>query len=241
MGEPHRAAGQEHGVDIVCGQSRLRETDLDAGRDALGQLPCMVDEIGAADGGVQAGRDPFQRDVGLPRVGQRNLGFLDLHRQRVAALFIDHTHQPIEQVRLTCLAPNLADIRHHARFVHAVDAGPGREVVEITRRHLEPGALHGAAEAEQRHDDAEAELAVEIGAADTHAVIGENIRGAIGLAVTLWSDTHDRKIRPGRRRGLRIPGRAHAADRAGDHQQIPDWGGASVGGPPGKSCPPLVR
>ena len=143
MGEPHRAAGQEHGVDIVCGQSRLRETDLDAGRDALGQLPCMVDEIGAADGGVQAGRDPFQRDVGLPRVGQRNLGFLDLHRQRVAALFIDHTHQPIEQVGLTCLAPNLADIRHHARFVHAVDAGPGREVVEIARRHLEPGALHG--------------------------------------------------------------------------------------------------
>ena len=52
MGEPHRTAGQEHGVDVGCGQSRLRQADLDAGRDALGQLPCMADEIGAADGGV---------------------------------------------------------------------------------------------------------------------------------------------------------------------------------------------
>ena len=52
MGEPHRTAGQEHGVDVGCGQSRLREADLDAGRDALGQLPCMADKIGTADGGV---------------------------------------------------------------------------------------------------------------------------------------------------------------------------------------------
>src|SRR5882724_2569635 len=52
MGEPHRTAGQEYGVDVVSGQSRLREADLDAGRDALGQLPGMVDKIGAADRGV---------------------------------------------------------------------------------------------------------------------------------------------------------------------------------------------
>src|SRR5439155_18491806 len=43
MGEPHRTAGQEHRVDVVGGQSRLRETDLDAGGDALGQLPGMAD------------------------------------------------------------------------------------------------------------------------------------------------------------------------------------------------------
>ena len=53
VGEPHRTAGQEHGVDIAGGQARLREADLDAGCDALGQLPGMADKIGAADGGVE--------------------------------------------------------------------------------------------------------------------------------------------------------------------------------------------
>ena len=133
--------------------------------------------------------------LGLSRVGQRDLGFLDLHRQRMAALLVDHAHQPIEQCRLAGLAPHLTELRHHARFVHAVDVRPGGEVVEIARRHLQPGALHGAAEAEQRHHHAEAELAVEIGAADAHAVIGENVGGAIGLAVTLRAETHDREVR----------------------------------------------
>ena len=48
---------------------------------------------------------------GPARVGQRNLGFLDLHRQRVAALFVDHAHQPIEQFGLTGLVPDLTDVR----------------------------------------------------------------------------------------------------------------------------------
>ncbi len=67
--------------------------------------------------------------------------------------------------------------------------------MEITRGHLQPGAFHGAAETEQRHDDAETELAIEIGAADAHAVIGENIGRAIGLAVMPGPEPHDRKIR----------------------------------------------
>ena len=112
----------------------------------------------------------------------------------MAALFVDHAHHPVEQFRLAGLAPDLTDIGDHARFVHAVDAGPGGEVVEIARWHVEPGALHGAAEAEQRHDDAEAELAVEIGAADAHAIIGENIRRAVSLAVTFRPKAHDRKV-----------------------------------------------
>ena len=67
--------------------------------------------------------------------------------------------------------------------------------MEITRGHVEPGALHRAAEAKQRHDDAKAELPVEIGAADPHAVIGENVACAFGLAVTLRPKPHDRKVR----------------------------------------------
>src|ERR1700692_2935903 len=67
--------------------------------------------------------------------------------------------------------------------------------MEIARGHLEPGALHGAAEAEQRHHDAETELAIEVRAADAHAVVGENVRSAIGVAMTLRPETHDRKIR----------------------------------------------
>src|ERR1700722_10649666 len=162
MGEPYRTAGEEHRVDVFSGQSRLREADLDSGRDAPGQLPCMADKIGAADGGAEAWRDPFQRDFSLALVGQSDLGFLDLHCQRVAALFVDHTHQPIEQDRLTGLVPNLTDIGDHLRLIHTIDVRPGGEVVEIMRGHVEPGALHGASEAEQRHDDAETELTIEI-------------------------------------------------------------------------------
>ena len=44
------------------------------------------------------------------------------------------------------------------------------------------------------HDHAEAELAVEIGAADANAVIGENIGSAIGLAVAVGPQAHDRKV-----------------------------------------------
>ena len=79
---------------------------------------------------------------GRALVRQRDLGVLDLHRQRMAALFLDHAHQPVEQFRLAGLLPDLADIGEHARLVHPVDARPGGEVVEIARGHIEPGALH---------------------------------------------------------------------------------------------------
>jgi hypothetical protein len=110
MGEPYRTAGEEHRVDVFSGQSRLRKADLDSGRDTLGQLSCMADKIRAADGGGEAWRDPFQRDFSLARVGQGDLGFLDIHCQRVAALFVDHTYQPIEQDRFAGLVPNLTDM-----------------------------------------------------------------------------------------------------------------------------------
>jgi hypothetical protein len=47
------------------------------------------------------------------------------------------------------LLPNLTDIRGHTLLVRAVDVQSFGEIVEITRPHLEPGALHGTAEAEQ--------------------------------------------------------------------------------------------
>ena len=59
VGKLHRTAGQKHRVDVGCGQSRLPEADLDAGRDALGQLPGMADKIGACDRGVEPRCDPF--------------------------------------------------------------------------------------------------------------------------------------------------------------------------------------
>ena len=67
--------------------------------------------------------------------------------------------------------------------------------MKITRGHVESGALHRTAETEQRHHHAEAELAIEIGAADPHAVIGQNVRAAIGFAMALWSEPDDREVR----------------------------------------------
>jgi hypothetical protein len=69
-------------------------------------------------------RNPFQRDVCLALVGKRDLGLLNLHRERMAALFVDDLHQPIEQVRFDGFLANLTDIRDHARFVYAVDVRP---------------------------------------------------------------------------------------------------------------------
>ena len=43
--------------------------------------------------------------------------------------------------------------------------------------------------------DSKAEAAVEIGAADAHAIVGENVALALGLAVPLGAQPHDREIR----------------------------------------------
>ena len=182
-------------------QPRLREAVLDAGRDALGQLPGMADEIGAADLGAEAGRRPIPAGCqpGACRTGAILASSTSIASVWPRCSWTTRTSRSSSSGSLASL-PDLTDIGHHARFVHAVDAGPGGEVVEIARRHVEPGALHGAAEAEQRHHDAEAELAVEIGAADAHAIIGENIRRAIGLAVTLAAQDARSKSRTCRRR-----------------------------------------
>src|SRR5206468_9187726 len=88
---------QETAYEIGGGQPRLCQAVLDAGGDTLGQLPRMADEIGTADRGVEAGHDPFQRDVGPALVRQSDLGFLYFHRQRMAALLLDHAHQAVER------------------------------------------------------------------------------------------------------------------------------------------------
>ena len=64
-----------------------------------GQLGPGLGEGVPADGLEQgvAGRHPFQRDIRLALFGQRDLGVLDLHRQCVATLFVNHADQPIEQ------------------------------------------------------------------------------------------------------------------------------------------------
>src|ERR1700692_3160780 len=52
-----------------------------------------------------------------------------------------------------------------------------------------------ASKPEQRHHRGEAQHAIEIGAADTYAAVGENNGKAIGLAGSLRRYAHDRKIR----------------------------------------------
>ena len=131
MGEPHRAAGQEYGVDVIRRQLGLIKTKLDAGRDARGQLPRVADQIGPADRGSEPWRDPFERNISVAPVRQGDLGLLDLHRQRVATLFVDDAQQPIDQFRRAGLAPHLTQFRQHAGLVHAVDARPGGQLVKI--------------------------------------------------------------------------------------------------------------
>ncbi len=165
-------------------------------RPAMRSANCFVwlTRSGRPMAALRPGANPFQRDIRPALLGQGDLGVFDFHRQRMAALFVNHAYQPVEKFGLAGLLPDLADIGDHARLIHAVDARPGCEVVEIARWHVKPGPLHGAAEAEQRHHHAEAELAVEISTADAYAVIGENIGCSIGLAVALGPETHDRKV-----------------------------------------------
>ena len=58
MGQLHGAAGQEHRVDVIGGEPRLFETDLDPRPDARRQLLGVADEIGPADRSAQARLDP---------------------------------------------------------------------------------------------------------------------------------------------------------------------------------------
>src|SRR6266702_4662481 len=100
----------------------------------------MADEIGSANGGVEAGFDPLEGDIGPLLFGQRDLGFLDLHRQRMAALLADCAHQPVEQRWLAGFLPDLTDVGDYPWLVHPVDARPCREVVEVAGGNIEPSA-----------------------------------------------------------------------------------------------------
>src|ERR1700722_7188971 len=113
----------------------------------------------------------------------------------MAALFVEHPHQTIEQFRLLRFVTHLADLPDDLRIIHAVDARPRREIMEIARRNIETRPLHRRAIAEQWNHDTKAEIAIEIGAADTDAIIGQDIVLALGMAMTLRRQSNDREIR----------------------------------------------
>ncbi|MNO68542.1 hypothetical protein D3C76_593800 [compost metagenome] len=78
--------------------------------------------------------------------------------------------------------------------VHRVDRVPGGKVQVIAGRH-EGVALHPAAIAEQRHHALQAELLVEVGAANVHAAGGEDVGLAVGDVAALRRQAHQGEVR----------------------------------------------
>ncbi len=117
-----------------------------------------------------------------------------------------------------------------------IDGVPGGEVEEDAGGHL-ARAVQLAAITQVRHDAGEAELPVEVGAADVYAAIGEEIVAPVVLARTRWREANERKVGgaaadvgnenkffarqagfvvKGRRNGLELEAHVRKTDRVGD-------------------------
>ena len=145
MGESHRPTGQEHGVDVACGQLRLREADLYAGGDPIRQLPVWLTRSA--------------RPMAALRPGSTHASGMPAWRFSDSAILASSTSIASVWPRCsstTCtrrsskpgsrgFLANLADFERSRAARTSVDARPSREVVEITRRHIEARPLHRAA------------------------------------------------------------------------------------------------
>ena len=195
MGQLNRPSGQKHRVNVGSRKSGLLQANVYPRLDAVGKTLGMTDQILAPHPRFQALLDPIQRDAGFRRLRQPYLDAFDIHRKRVAALLVEHPHQTVEQFRLLRLVTHLTYFPDDFRVIHAVDARPRREVVEIARRDVDILPLHRRTIAQQRHHDTEAEIPIEIGAADADAVVGQVVVLALGVAMPLRRQPNDRKVR----------------------------------------------
>ncbi len=132
---------------------------------------------------------------GRPVIGDGDLRAFHRDGEPVSALVLDDPHEPSHEVGPAAVALEVQEIAHHLGLVEPVDRRPRGEVVVGRGRHRQTRPLQRTAEPEQGHDDAQAEQAVEVRAADPDAVVGEDVGRAVGPAHALRPEAHDREVR----------------------------------------------
>ena len=127
-------------------------------------------------------------------MGQLDLGFFHFHGQPVPGALFDQLEQAIDAAGVLDVVAHAAQGQLGLLRVHRVDGVPGRQVHVVAGGHV-GAALHPAAVAEQRHHALQAQLLVEVGAADVHAASGEDVVVAVIDATALGGQTHQGKVR----------------------------------------------
>ena len=111
---------------------------------------------------------------------------------------VDHAHQPPVLRRIGIEGAHAAQLGHPRGRVDGVDQVPGREVEVDRARHLARRLLGRSdavgAVAEQRQHALELDPAVEVGAGDMDAVVGEDVALALGTSSAGRPDPDDREV-----------------------------------------------
>ena len=129
-----------------------------------------------------------QVDLRAAVQGDVDLGLLGRRGQRVAQALLHGGYQPRVVARIGVPALDAAQLGEPRRAVHGVDQMPGGEVEVNAAGHFARSSLARApgpqrAVAQQRQDGLQFDMAVEIGARQMHAVVGQDVVAAPGAAV----------------------------------------------------------
>ena len=139
--------------------------------------------------------------------GEFDFSRLDREGDAVAQLFVEHREKARGLCRFGGEAMDLARLAQNFRRVTEVDRRPPGEIGEGRARHRQLLGGQFGAQAQHRHHRVHAQVAVEVGAADAHAAVGEDVVAAFGPAAASGADADDGKIRG-------------AAADVGDHDQF---------------------
>ncbi len=190
--QPGRAAGEIERVDGACLHPGLPKRGLGGVDDAVEVAGKRRGRLVGSERRLQPGLDERQVDARRAARGDLDLGALGTGDELVAEPLLDHRHQAPVLCRVGVERAHRAQLGDPLRVVDGVDQVPGGEVEVDRARHLAHRAL--GAEAEQRQDARQLDAAVEVGAGDVHAVVGEDVGLAVDGAGALGTDADEGEV-----------------------------------------------
>ena len=124
---------------------------------------------------------------------QRNLGLFDLMRQPVTGPVFNQCEQAFQPFRLQRIDVKALLLGPDLPGVGEIDGVPGGQIEVNAGRHF-AAIFQCTAITQLRHDAAQAQLAVEVGAANMHAAIGQHIVAPIRPFGPFWRQANDGKV-----------------------------------------------
>jgi len=125
---------------------------------------------------------------------QGNLAGFYLQGQPVAGTLFHQIQQPAEFLAFADFAVDILQLLPRLARINQVDRVPGRQVEVIPGWHFAV-AVELAAQTQQRHDAGQAQIFIEIGAADMYPAGGQDIVAPFGFGRPLRRQTQQGKVR----------------------------------------------